>query len=73
MLLGADAVGVVDVAAETQHAEHGGDHDHTLEEQGQLELLPHPGGGREGGRAGGREGGRQTDYSSAFCPSVRPN
>lgn len=41
-LFGADAVGVLDVAAEMEHSQHGNDHDDTLEEQSQFKLLPYP-------------------------------
>lgn len=42
MLPGAHSVGVLDRAAEVEHGEHGEDHHHTLEQQGELKLLPYP-------------------------------
>lgn len=42
MLLGAHSVGVLDRAAEVEHGKHGDDHHHTLEQQGELKLLPYP-------------------------------
>ena len=42
MLLGAHSVGVLDCAAEVEHCKHGEDHHHTLEQQGELKLLPYP-------------------------------
>lgn len=42
MLLGAHPVGVLDRAAEVEHGKHGDDHHHTLEQQGELKLLPDP-------------------------------
>lgn len=42
MLLGAHPVGVLDRAAEVEHCKHGDDHHHTLEQQGELKLLPDP-------------------------------
>lgn len=42
VLLGAHSVGVLDCAAEVEHGKHGDDHHHTLEQQGQLKLLPYP-------------------------------
>ena len=44
MLLGAHSVGVLDRAAEVEHAKHGEDHHHALEQQGELKLLPYPAG-----------------------------
>lgn len=46
VLLGAHSVGVLDRAAEVEHGKHGDDHHHTLEQQGDLKLLPYPAGTR---------------------------
>lgn len=42
VLLGAHPVGVLDCATEVEHGKHGDDHHHTLEQKGQLKLLPYP-------------------------------
>lgn len=42
MLLGAHSVAVLEGAAEVEHGKHGEDHHHTLEQQGELKLLPYP-------------------------------
>lgn len=42
MLPGADSVGVLDGAAEVKHGKHGEDHDHALQQQSGLKLLPYP-------------------------------
>lgn len=42
VLLGAHTVGVLDRAAEVEHRKHGENHHSTLEQQGDLKLLPYP-------------------------------
>lgn len=42
VLLGAHSVGVLHHATEVEHGKHGEDHHHTLEQKGQLKLLPYP-------------------------------
>lgn len=42
MLLGAHSVGVLDGAAQVEHAKHGDDHHYALKQQGELKLLPYP-------------------------------
>lgn len=44
VLGGAHAVGALDGAAQVEHGEHGDDHHHTLEQQGEFKLLAHPAG-----------------------------
>lgn len=42
VVLGAHSVAALDSAAEVEHGKHGEDHHHTLEQQGELKLLPYP-------------------------------